>query len=891
MRSVRRAGSAARCTAARCPCPTTTSGAGAYAAPPGTPAPPGHMVYSPTEADKKQDTNKIEEFYQKLQSTVDTAHKNLIIMGDFNGQIGECRSGEEYIVGRYGNGNRSKNGQHLVNFGLENKLSILNSFFKKKKNKKWTWTSPNGLFKNEIDYIMTNKPKVFKDLSVLHNLNFNSDHKMIRATLRSSHTKKSRRLQTGLTPYVDIKNNLEIMNNLKEFLERREQKEYNKAIEATYCYFVNTLKTVARKVSTNNKSILSTETIILLKERKLLLQGNKDKETRKEIAEISKNINKNIRKDRKQKRANTFQYHIKKTGGVKKAFKELESKKNWMPNIKDRQGRSTTKRSEILNIATQYYKELYTSKNNKPATTTTEDMQDTEPIPPILKEETERAITTQKLEKAPGLDQITNELLKTFMPVIVPKLTNLFNEIITAEVIPEDWVKSVIVLLHKKGDKRDINNYRPISLMSNIYKIFSKILLFRLTITLDENQPKEQAGFRSNFSTIDHIHVLRQILQKYREYNKTYYLGFVDFNKAFDSLEHHYIWESLEQQGVHKKYIRILKNIYGKSTAQIKLEKLGEEFPIERGVRQGDPISPKIFSAVLELIFRKLDWDNFGLNVNGDKLSHLRFADDLILFSECPMILERMLQQLADESANAGLTMNITKTKVMSNSSQKNAIAVNNQELEYVSEYVYLGQLVSPTESMQKEIERRIANTWKKFWSLSEVMKNKEMPMAEKRKVFNVCILPCLTYGCQTWALTEKQQNKLNICQNGIERSVLGVRRRDKIELKKIKGETKFGKVQSICRKLKWRWTGHMMREKKEKWTRIITEWYPRENKRIRGRQPKRWEDDLKQVAGPGWLRTAKDRSKWKSLEEAFVERQAVKRRDKPNAEICFSIS
>lgn len=328
--------------------------------------------------------------------------------------------------------------------------------------------------------------------------------------------------------------------------------------------------------------------------------------------------------------------------------------------------------------------------------------------------------------------------------------------------------------------------------------------------------------------------------------------------------------------------------IYGKSTAQIKLERSGEEFPIERGVRQGDPISPKIFSAVLELIFRRLDWDNFGINVNGEKLSHLRFADDLILFAECPMTLEKMLQQLSDESANAGLTMNITKTKVMSNSSQKIAISVNNQQLEYVSEYIYLGQLVSTTECMQKELERRIANTWKRFWSLSEVMKNKEMPMTEKRKVFNACILPCLTYGCQTWALTEQQQNKLNICQNGIERSVLGVRRRDKMQLKIIKGKTKFEKVQSVCRKLKWRWTGHMLREKKEKWTRIITEWYPRESRRSRGRQPKRWEDDLKQVAGPEWLRTAKDRNKWKSLEEAFVERQAVKRRDKPNAENMF---
>ncbi|CAK1595272.1 unnamed protein product [Parnassius mnemosyne] len=285
------------------------------------------------------------------------------------------------------------------------------------------------------------------------------------------------------------------------------------------------------------------------------------------------------------------------------------------------------------------------------------------------------------------------------------------------------------------------------------------------------------------------------------------------------------------------------------------------------------------------MIFMRLGWDHFGLNVNGEKLSHLRFADDLILFSECPNTLKVMLQQLSDESANAGLTINLTKTKIMTNSPQKDIIRINNQQLEYVNEYIYLGQLISPTENMQKEIERRIANTWKKFWSLSEIMKNKEMPMSEKRKVFNSCILPCLTYACQTWALTEQQQNKINICQNGIERSVLGVRRKDKIKLKQIKEKTKFGKVQSVCRKLKWRWTGHMLREKKEKWTRIITEWYPRENRRSRGRQPKRWEDDFKKVAGPEWLRTARDRNKWKALEEAFVERQAVNRGDQPNVE------
>ncbi|GBP53971.1 Retrovirus-related Pol polyprotein from type-2 retrotransposable element R2DM; Endonuclease [Eumeta japonica] len=153
-------------------------------------------------------------------------------------------------------------------------------------------------------------------------------------------------------------------------------------------------------------------------------------------------------------------------------------------------------------------------------------------------------------------------------------------------------------------------------------RIKANDVLSPITSTLDENQPKEQAGFRSKYSTVDHIHVLRQILQKYNEYNKKYYLGFVDYNKAFDSLEHDYIWEALRSQGVQEKYIRILMNIYSKSTAPIRLKTTGEEFPIEKGVRQGDPVSPKLFSAALEMIFRNLDWNKNGLNINGENLNH-----------------------------------------------------------------------------------------------------------------------------------------------------------------------------------------------------------------------------------------------------------------------------
>ncbi|CAH2086352.1 unnamed protein product [Euphydryas editha] len=119
-------------------------------------------------------------------------------MGDFNGQIGKQERGEERTVGSHGFGNRSKNGSRLVSFAIENKMRILNSFYKKKSSKKWTWISPNSLYKNEIDYIMSNNAKVFKDVAILNNLNFNTDHRMVR---KKYHLKVSNYYKNGKSFY------------------------------------------------------------------------------------------------------------------------------------------------------------------------------------------------------------------------------------------------------------------------------------------------------------------------------------------------------------------------------------------------------------------------------------------------------------------------------------------------------------------------------------------------------------------------------------------------------------------------------------------------------------------------------------------------------------------
>ena len=139
-------------------------------------------------------------------------------------------------------------------------------------------------------------------------------------------------------------------------------------------------------------------------------------------------------------------------------------------------------------------------------------------------------------------------------------------------------------------------------------------------------------------------------------------------------------------------YIEILKDVYTDSAVTVHLHK--EKIRIKRGIRQGDTISPKLFTATLEsiILFRRLNWKNKGLKIDGEFLSNLRFADDIFLFTETPQELQHMLQEQSDESRRMGLKMNIAKTKVMV--VDNTPINVNNVLIENVPGYdvVYLGQ-------------------------------------------------------------------------------------------------------------------------------------------------------------------------------------------------------
>ena len=147
-----------------------------------------------------------------------------------------------------------------------------------------------------------------------------------------------------------------------------------------------------------------------------------------------------------------------------------------------------------------------------------------------------------KSGKASGPDGIPAEVIKAGGSQLTEQLFLLIQRFWTEEQIPADLRDALIVTLFKKGDKSLCSNYRGISLLSAVGKLFAKILLNRLTPLAEEVLPESQCGFRPSRGTIDMIFALRQIHEKCREQRVPLYLTFIDLTKALDSIHRDTLW-------------------------------------------------------------------------------------------------------------------------------------------------------------------------------------------------------------------------------------------------------------------------------------------------------------------------------------------------------------
>ncbi len=844
------------------------------------------QVYSPTSTSTE---SEMEEFYDNLTEAITPCmNKNntkLIVMGDFNSQIGQRELDESDYLGNYGYGRRNARGWRLLRFCQENSLKITNTFFKKQSSLRWTWISPNLEYKNQIDYILvpTNFQKI-TDFNVQKNFPFTTDHRLIQCNISLT---KERKFYARKPKKIKIENNPSLYENFISKILITQEDDVERSTDEEYEKLKNSIRTALNKYEENTKTQkLSTdhkykkEMNLLHKTRtNLLHKKNKTSQEKIEINLLNKLIRRKTRDNRNEKTNKIIQEILDKTKSTKKINRQLSIGTRLTTYLTDNKNQKIYDRSSINKHATEYYANLYTTEEENRLQNVNVNLQvEIEKEPDFIESEIRTIVQNLKNNKAPGHDQINNESVRYGGRPMIKKLTQLFNKILKEQKVPKDWKLSDIILIHKKGDKHKIENYRPISLSPTIAKIFSKAIEQRIRAKLIEQQPREQAGFRKSFSTIDHLQVINQLIEKCTEFRLDVHLLLIDYSKAFDSIKQKFLINSLIYQGISEHFINIISDMYTDMKSRIITDQIGPYFDINKGVRQGDPLSPIMFNCLLEQIFKSLEWQEIGINIHGEFLNNLRFADDIILIAKNIDHIKQMTTELHEKAKLAGLMINPEKTKLISSNFQDDHLIVNGKKIQRVNEAVYLGQVTSLEGRTEKEVNRRLTLSWNKFWKLKHIFKG-PFKNEIKSEIFNSCVIPTLLYGAQTWSLSANQERKIKTTQNKMERSILSVRKMERIPMKTIKAKL-WKNLDAIIaiRRSKWKWAGHIARLRDERWTYKLTFWQPYQ-KRERGRQKIRWREEIDRFLRNNLFhRVALERIEWTRLREAFAHRQGMER-------------
>nr|KAG5710957.1 hypothetical protein BaRGS_013691 [Batillaria attramentaria] len=261
-----------------------------------------------------------------------------------------------------------------------------------------------------------------------------------------------------------------------------------------------------------------------------------------------------------------------------------------------------------------------------------------------------------------------------------------------------DWKEGYLIKLPKKGDLSNCANYRGITLLSVPGKVFNRILLERMKGAVDPLLRDQQAGFRQNRSCVDQIATLRIIVEQSLEWNSPLYINFVDYEKAFDSVDRETLWKLLRHYGVPTKLVNLIKNSYDGMTCRIiHGGQLTDSFHVKTGVRQGCLLSPFLFLLAIDWIMKT----STAQRRNGiqwtlwTQLEDLDFADDLALLSHNQQQMQDKTTELATTSSQVGLKIHGGKTKILKiNTASSDSITLDGNPLEEVEAFTYLGSII-----------------------------------------------------------------------------------------------------------------------------------------------------------------------------------------------------
>ena len=385
----------------------------------------------------------------------------------------------------------------------------------------------------------------------------------------------------------------------------------------------------------------------------------------------------------------------------------------------------------------------------------------------ITKEEILLALRKLKCKKAAGPDGIIGELLKNSGVIIVDYFVVFFNALFDRGLFPDSWTESVILPLYKKGDVNNPENYRGISLCNISSKVYSSVINNRLQrwVNIHDTTGEWQAGFKKDHSTIDHMFTLLACVQKQFSLNRKLYVAFIDFEKAFDSINRNLLWPILLKSRIKGKCLRCIRSMYESVRAKVRCgSKLTDVIHCSYGVKQGDVCSPILFSLFInELAVQVIRNGRHGVTLPLDsfELFILLLADDVALLSETVVGLQRQLDNLQNAASALELKVNMKKSNIVVFRKGGYLAAREHWYFEgvimpVVNVYKYLGILFSTKLSFSascQDLASKGKNALVCIMQKLYILNNNSLDVF--LKLFDACIQPIVNYGAELWALDD----------------------------------------------------------------------------------------------------------------------------------------
>jgi len=837
------------------------------------------VAYAPSmTGDAETDEEERTRFYDELQKVIDKEPQRSVkfVIGDFNAKIGKSPS-QLPTIGQYGLGERNAAGDCLYNFCAGNSLSIANTLFKQPPRRLYTWQSPNGNTRNQIDYIMIHSRyrKNIRNCHTYPGADCDSDHNLLVATYKGRFEKSRlscQPLRFDLNALAGTHGNAyaaEVTNRFEALRLQENESTPQELWQQTKEILLGAAKDhLMTKTKQSSNNWISEATIKKAEEKRKAKSTNPDM-YKKLKAEVQRMV-RNDKQDFTEKICSQIEAQSKK-GNTRELFKQVRrltnEKKVRLNMIQSDSGETLVEPEAIARRWKEYTSELY-----RDSTSTVQHVTSANREPPPLKSEVAKALASINANKAPGSDQLPVELLQQGGESTLEAMHKICHGIWETGEWPDDWVNSVFIPIPKKGDLSKCGNYRTISLVSHASKVLLKVILSRIQKKTEEELPDEQAGFRPNRGTRDQITNLRVLMAKMKEHNQPLYMCFIDFQKAFDSVQHERLWWAMLDMGFPSHLVQLLSSLYKNQKASVRIAGvLSEWFSIQKGVRQGCILSPYLFNIVSETVMRKaLENYRGGVTIGGRRITNLRYADDIVLLASSVAELQELVDRITNVGKEYNLRINASKTKTMAIDGDITDIKIDGVSIEQVHKFAYLGSLITDDAKSEADLRQRLAVGATVMARMKTLWKSHALTLKTKVKMCKILVWPVATYGSESWVLRKDDERRLEAFEMKMLRKILGVSWQEHRTNESILEQTghKKGLLQAVKKK-KLVYTGHIARAFDSLEKTIMQGSVP--GKRGRGRPRRSWMEDI--VAWTGLSaeeceRAALDRSKWRKIVE-----------------------